>query len=139
MNTNQTLRTINPNEPATDAVTRTAKEILAALEARDSAKVASYYAPDAVLATPGRPAVRGSEAVFKAIRNDMADANFKLSVSDGKTDVAASGDLAYRRVSLTVTYTNPQTKQVENAAATALTVFRKQADGSWKVVEDFGV
>ena len=69
----------------------------------------------------------------------MADPNFKLSVSDGKTDVAASGDLAYRRVSLKVTYTNPQTKQVETAAATALTVFRKQADGSWKTVEDFGV
>jgi ketosteroid isomerase-like protein len=28
---------------------------------------------------------------------------------------------------------------VEHAAATALTVFRKQADGSWKVVEDFEV
>jgi len=139
MNTNQTLRTINPNEPATDAVTRMAQEILAALEARDSAKVASYYAPDAVLATPGRPAVRGGEAVSKSIHNDMADPNFKLSVSDGKTDIAASGDMAYRRVSLTVTYTNPQTKQVENAAATALTVFRKQADGSWKVVEDFEV
>jgi ketosteroid isomerase-like protein len=93
MNSSNTLKT-NPNEPATDAVTRTAQEILAALEARDSAKVASYYAPDAVLATPGRPAVRGGEAVSKAIRNDMADPNFKLSVSDGKTDVAASGDLA---------------------------------------------
>jgi len=76
----------------TDAVNRTAQEILAALEARDSAKLASYYAPDAVLATPGRPAVRGGEGVSKAIRNDMADPNFKLSVSDGKTDVAASGD-----------------------------------------------
>ena len=65
--------TANPIEPATDAVTRTAQEILAALESRDSAKVASYYAPDAVLATPGRPAVRGGEAVSKAIRNDMAD------------------------------------------------------------------
>ena len=139
MNTNQTLRTINPNEPATDAVTRTAQEILAALEARDSAKVASYYAPDAVIATTGRPAAKDGRAVSKAIKDDIADPNFKLSVSDGKTDVAASGDLAYRRVSLTVTYTNPQTKQVENAAATALTVFRKQADGSWKVVEDFGV
>ena len=139
MSTRKPLGTINRNDPATDAVTRTAQKILAALEARDSAKVASYYAPDAVLATPGRPAVRGGEAVSKAIRNDMADPNFALSVSDGKTDVAASGDLAYRRVSLTVTYTNPQTKQVENAAATALTVFRKQADGSWKVVEDFEV
>jgi ketosteroid isomerase-like protein len=61
MNTNKTPN--NPNEPATDAVNRTAQEILAAPEAKDAAKVASYYAPDAVLATPGRPAVRGGEAV----------------------------------------------------------------------------
>jgi hypothetical protein len=45
MNTDKTLKTTNPNEQATDAVTRTGQEILAALEARDS-KVASYYAPD---------------------------------------------------------------------------------------------
>jgi len=40
---------------------------------------------------------------------------------------------------LKITYTNPQTKQAEYAAATNLTVFRKQADGSWKVVEEFEV
>ena len=71
--------TTNPNEPATDAVNRTAQEILAALQTKDSAKVTSYYAPDAVLATPGRPAARGGEAVSKAIRNDIADPNFKIS------------------------------------------------------------
>ena len=139
MNTNTTLETNNPNEPATDAVTRTAQEILPALEAKDSAKVASYYAPDAVLATPGRPAVRGVEAVSKAIRKDMADPSFKLSVSDGKTDVAASGDLAYRRGSFKITTTNPQTKKAEQSEGTYLAVFRKQADGSWKIAEDFGV
>ena len=31
MNTNKTLKTNNPNEPATDAVNRTAQEILAAI------------------------------------------------------------------------------------------------------------
>ena len=46
--------TTNPTEPATDAVNRTAQEILAALQAQDAAKVNSYYAPDAVIATPGR-------------------------------------------------------------------------------------
>ena len=50
--------TTNPTEPATDAVNRTAQEILAALQAKDAAKVNSYYAPDAVIATPGRPAAR---------------------------------------------------------------------------------
>ena len=131
--------TTNFNESATDAVNRTAQEILAALQAKDSAKVTSYYAPDAVLATPGRPVARGGEAVSKAIRNDIADPNFKISVSDEKAEVAGSGDLAYRRGTLKITYTNPQTKQPENAAGTYLTVFRKQADGSWKVVEDFEV
>ena len=50
--------TTNPTEPATDAVNRTAQEILAALQAKDAAKVNSYYAPDAVIATAGRPAAR---------------------------------------------------------------------------------
>src|SRR5947208_2676427 len=111
MNNNKTLKTNNPNEPATDAVNRTAQEILAALQAKDSAKVNSYYAPDAVIATPGRPPAKGGEAVSKAIRNDIADPNFEISVSDEKTEVAGSGDLAYRRGTLKITYTNPQTKQ----------------------------
>jgi ketosteroid isomerase-like protein len=139
LNTNQTLKTNNPNEPATDALTRTAQEILAALEAKDSAKVNSYYAPDAVIATSGRPAAKDGRAVSKAIKDDIADPNFKLSLSNEKTEVAGSGDLAYRRGSFKITATNPQTKQAEHSAGTYLTVFRKQADGSWKVVEDFGV
>jgi uncharacterized protein (TIGR02246 family) len=139
MNTNKTLKTNNPNEPATDAVTRTAQEILEALQAKDSAKVNSYYAPDAVIATSGRPAAKDGRAVSKAIKDDIADPNFELSLSNEKTEVAGSGDLAYRRGSFKITATNPQTKQAEHSAGTYLTVFRKQADGSWKVVEDFGV
>ena len=68
MNNNETLKTNNPNEPATDAVNRTAQEILAALQAKDSAKVNSYYAPDAVIATSGRPAAKDGRAVSKASR-----------------------------------------------------------------------
>ena len=60
-----------------------------------------------------------------------------MSLSNEKTEVAGSGDLAYRRGTFKITYTNPQTKQAENGAGTYLTVFRKQADGSWKVVADF--
>ena len=129
----------NPNETATDAVNRTAQEILAAFEAKDLAKVASYYAPGAVIATPGRPAAKDGRAVSKAIKDDIADPNLKISVSNEKTEVAGSGDLAYRRGSFTITTTNPQTKQAEQSDGTYLAVFRKLADGSWKIVEDFGV
>ena len=139
MNTNKTLKTNNPNEPATDAVDRTAQEMLTAFEAKDAAKVNSYYAPDAVIATAGRPPAKDGGAVSKAIRDDIADPNFKMSLSNEKTEVAGSGDLAYRRGTFKITYTNPQTKQAENGAGTYVTVFKKQAGGSWKVVEDFGV
>ena len=54
MNNNETLKMNNPNEPATDAVDRTAQEMLTAFEAKDAAKVNSYYAPDAIIATAGR-------------------------------------------------------------------------------------
>jgi ketosteroid isomerase-like protein len=131
--------TTNPNETAKDAVNRAAQEIMAAFEAKDSAKVISCYAPDAVIATTGRPAAKDGEAVSKAIRDDIADINFKISLSNEKTEVAGSGDLAYRRGTFKITFTNPQTKQAENGTGTYLTVFRKQADGSWKTVEDFGV
>jgi uncharacterized protein (TIGR02246 family) len=125
---------------ATDAVNRTAQEILAAFEAKDAAKVNSYYAPDAVIATtPGRPAAKDGRAVSKAIKDDIADPNFKMSLSNEKTEVAGSGELAYRRGTFKITATNPQTKQAEHSEGTYLTVFRKQADGSWKTVEDFGV
>jgi ketosteroid isomerase-like protein len=133
------MKTNDPNESATEAVTRTAQEILAAIDAKDSAKVNTYYATDAVIATAGRPAAKDGRAVSRAIRDDIADTNFKMSLSNEKTEVAGSGDLAYRRGAFKITYTNPQTKQPENSTGTYLTVFRKQADGSWKVVEDFGV
>jgi uncharacterized protein (TIGR02246 family) len=131
--------TTNPNETAKDAVNRAAQEIMAAFEAKDSAKVISYYAPDAVIATAGRPPAKDGRAVSKAIVDDIADTNFKISLSNEKTEVAGSGDLAYRRGTFKITFTNPQTKQAENGTGTYLTVFRKQADGSWKTVEDFGV
>ena len=77
--------------------------MLAAFEAKDSAKVNTYYAPGAVIATPGRPAAKDGRAVTKAIKDDIADPNLKISVSNEKTEVAGSGDMAYRRGSFKIT------------------------------------
>jgi uncharacterized protein (TIGR02246 family) len=139
MNNNKTLKANNPNESAKDAINRLAEEMLAAFEAKDSAKVNTYYAPGAVIATPGRPAAKDARALTKAIKDDIADPNLKITVSNEKTEVAGSGDMAYRRGSFKITATNPQTKKAEQSEGTYLAVFRKQADGSWKIAEDFGV
>ena len=107
--------------------------IQAAFTAKDAAKLSSYYASDAVLAVPERT-VKGAEAIAKANDEDMKDPAFKLDFTNEKTD--ASGDLAYTSGSFKVTYTDAKTKQPVDGAGTYVTVFKKQADGTWKVVAD---
>ena len=124
------------NSAATAAAVEEAEAgMLAAFQAKDAAKLGSYYAADAVFATPGRT-VRGTEAINKALAEDLADPGFALTFASDKTDVAASGDLAYTSGTYNVSFTNPETKQVEKHAGPYVTVFRKQADGSWKAVAD---
>jgi len=71
--------------------------MLSAFETKDSAKVNAYYAPGAVIATPGRPAAKDARALTKAIKDDLADPNLKITVSHEKTEVSRSGDMGYRR------------------------------------------
>src|SRR5215213_3809211 len=112
-----------------DAVKGVEADMLAAFHAKDSAKLSEYYAPDAMLAVPGRT-VKGIDAIKKANAEDLNDPAFKLDFSNERTDVAQSGDLAYTSGSFQVTFTNSQSKKVESQTGTYLTVFRKQADGS---------
>ena len=109
--------------------------MLAAFQAKDAAKLTSYYASDAMIATPGRT-VKGTAAVTKANADDLADPGFSLAFVNDKTDVAASGDLAYTSGTFNVSYTDPKTKAVVKQNGTYVTVYRKQADGSWKAVAD---
>ena len=120
-------------EDASAAVTAVEADMLAAFTAKDAAKLTSHYASDAVLAVPERT-VKGIEAITKANAEDFKDPAFALSFTNERT--AASGDLAYTTGSFKVTYTDPQTKKVMNGQGTYVTVFKKQADGSWKVVAD---
>jgi len=122
-------------EAATATVESVEAEMLAAFQSKDPAKLSSHYASDAVVATPGRT-VKGTEAINKAMADDLADPSFSLTFVNDKTDVAASGDLAYTSGTYSVSYTDPATKKVVNGAGTYVTVFRKQADGSWKAVAD---
>jgi uncharacterized protein (TIGR02246 family) len=115
------------------AVTAAEADMLAAFKAKDAAKLSSHYASDAVLAIPGRT-VKGADAITKADADDLKDPAFALDFINERTD--ASGDLAYTTGSYKVTYTDAKTKKVVNGQGTYVTVFKRQADGSWKAVAD---
>ena len=110
---------------------------MAAYNSHDAAALASNYAEDAVLANPDTPLVSGLDAIRKETAGFAADPNLKMEFSSDRIGVASSGDLAYSRGHYSMTYTDPDTKKPADSSGTYLTVYRKQADGSWKAVEDF--
>ena len=123
------------NTDAAAAVKNVEAEMLAAFQAKDATKLTSHYASDAILAIPGRT-VKGTAAITKANTDDLADPAFSLAFVNDKTDVAASGDLAYTSGTFNVSYTDPKSKAVVKQNGTYVTVFRKQSDGSWQAVAD---
>lgn len=108
-----------------------------AYEDGDAEALAGMYADDAALANPGEQLVRGKDAIRKATAAFATDPNLKVAFAANRIQVAQSGDLAYSRGNYTMTMTNPETRNPETSTGHYLTVWQKQADGSWKAVEDF--
>lgn len=107
-----------------------------AYAAHDAEALAGMYADDAALANPGEQLVRGKEAIRQATNDFAADPNLKVAFRANRIQVARSGDIGYARGRFTMTMTNPGTNRPETSTGHYLTVWQKQSDGSWKVVED---
>ena len=104
--------------------------------AKDLEKSAGHYADDAVLITPGEPPAKGKDAIHAAWKSLIDDPNFKINFSADRVEISASGDLATTKGSYTLTVTNPKTKKPIEDKGSYVTVFKKQADGGWKAIED---
>ena len=118
------------------AVEQLEEAVLEGFKAKDVNRIAGLYSEDATVMMAGQAPAKGGEAIRKTLSGFMSDPNFSLSFDNEVTEVAASGDLAYTRGSYTASYTNPETKQKQTERGSYVSVFRRGADGSWKVVED---
>jgi ketosteroid isomerase-like protein len=95
-----------------------------------------HYADDAVLMVPGEPATVGKDAIRSALKQMVSDPTLSLKFQATKVDTAGSGDLGYTQGWYTLTLTDPVSKQLINDHGSYVTVYRKQADGTWKSVSD---
>jgi ketosteroid isomerase-like protein len=118
----------------TDAIKADEKKWNEDFHAKNMDALLAHYAPDAYAVLPGAPSVTG-DSLRKLYADAVKDANFDVSFSSDKIDV--SGDLAYSRGHFTEKYTDPNTKAAGSNSGSYITVYKKQSDGSWKVVEDF--
>ena len=104
--------------------------------AKDLDKSVANYADDAILMMPGSPAAKTKDAVRASWKGMLADPNLKISFAPDRIEISASGDLATTQGSYTMTMTNPKTKKPVEDRGSYLTVYKKQADGNWKAIED---
>lgn len=94
----------------------------------------AYYTDDATLLPPNAPVASGKEAI-RAVWTELLVPGNSVSWQASKVDVASSGDLAYLIGTYQLTTKDPQgTPEPEHGKM--IEVFRKQADGKWKVVAD---
>jgi uncharacterized protein (TIGR02246 family) len=103
--------------------------------AGDAAALTEQYAEGAVQLPANGPIRVGKEAILSAFRMDFDQYIYKAA--DVAEDVRVVGDTAYARG----TYAAKMTPKVPGAAifddkGKWLTAYRRQADGSWKIVVD---
>jgi ketosteroid isomerase-like protein len=95
----------------------------------------SYFAEDGYDLPNGGELVQGKENIRKALGPWGPD--FKLSWTPVKAEMAASGDLGYTFGNYVATSRDKEGKAVEHHGK-YVTIWKKQADGSWKVLMDMG-
>ena len=103
---------------------------------KDVEKIASHYTEDAELEFPDMPVLKTKDDIRKAMKPFLEDPNFSVSFEGDKVEVAKSGDLAYVQGHYTLTSTDAKTKKKVTEKGKYVTVYKKQADGSWKAVQD---
>lgn len=105
------------------------------IERGDAKAAAAMYTSDAIADFPGAPIMNGSDAIAKAWEQQAGSATFK----DAKLhtdDLLTGGDLAVENGTWSWTAT-PKGGKAEEQKGHYLTVWKHQADGTWKIVRDY--
>jgi uncharacterized protein (TIGR02246 family) len=123
-----------------EADIRSVKELEATwvrdIATKDAEKVASYYALDGSVLFPNTPTITGRDNIQAAWKMFLSDPNFTLTFQSAKADASKSEDLVYTVGTYSMTMSSPVDKKSVTDRGKYLTVFKRQPDGSWKVVAD---
>lgn len=103
---------------------------------KDAERVAAHYSADGTVMVPNAPTMTGREAIAKGMKDAFRDPNWSLVLTPTQVEVSKSGDLGYARGTYALTATDLPSKKAVTEKGRFVTIFRKQADGSWKAVHD---
>ena len=101
----------------------------------NAAAGAAAYTDDAILMPPNNSPVRGKQAIEKylaEIGSQLQASNFQLSI----LEVDVQGDTTIVRGTYSSSFTVPGTDAPMEDRGKTLNVWKRQADGSWKLHRD---
>ena len=101
----------------------------------DPDKIVSYWSDDAVVMMPGQPAVKGKEALSKMVKDSKNIPGFSISWKSSDVHFSPDGKMAYMSGENLMTM-NDSTGKTISMPGRGYTIWRKEADGSWKCVVD---
>ena len=106
-----------------------------AKESTDVNKIVSYWSDDAVVMASGQPVVKGKEALRKMVEDSKNIPGFSISWRSSNVQFSPDGKVAYMYDDNIITM-NDSTGKKLSIPGRAYTIWRKEADGSWKCVVD---
>lgn len=96
------------------------------------AYVRADYTEDAIVMPPDTPAVQGWDAIKSYILTEGTVLDFKIQM----LEIEGEGDLAYVRGTYAMTVMLPGASGPTKGTGKYIEIWRKQPDGSWKVIRD---
>jgi uncharacterized protein (TIGR02246 family) len=108
---------------------------LQAAQAKDLERLVACYAEDAAMFPPNVPIATGREAIRANWSQLFAAPGYALSWQPTRVEVSRGGDLGYGMGSYELTLNDSKGKPVVERGK-YVNVWRKQADGSWRMVAD---
>lgn len=104
-------------------------------EAKDVEAHNAYFLEDGVVMASNEPIVSGKEAIRNLAAEMFAMPGFSIKWQATKVDVARSGDIGYSLGTYVMTFNDPAGMLLTDQGKYT-TIWKKGADGSWKVAVD---
>jgi len=111
------------------------EEMLNAVKANDVEQMMFFYTNDASMFPPNAPIATGKDAIRAVWSGFFALPEVKIDWRKSRVEIAQGADIAYAIGAYELTFKDAEGNEISDRGKD-VTVWRKQADTSWKLVAD---
>jgi len=116
------------------AIAQVTAALLTAVNASHVDGVVAVWAEDGVLMPPGHPSVHGRDALERYFSRLFSERRFTFTFTS--SHIVVDGDIAIERVEYTASAWPREGGPAVEDHGKGVHVFRRQADGTWKLLQD---